>query len=429
MKITLNGAANEVGRSGVLVEGQNTRLLFDYGVKLQEPKPAYPLPINGYLDGVILSHAHLDHSGALPLLYKGSEPKTFMPFGSYELVDILLKDFLKIARMKKQEVWYESHLKRFKRNAVEIDYHKETKVGDASFTYYDAGHILGSAMTYVDLEGTRFIYSGDYKDTETRLHRPAEVDKIPEADVITIETTYGNREHPDRKELEKQFVDEVKKSIEAGGNVLLPAFAVGRSQEIAELLYSHNIDVPVYLDGMSQDVAEVYLEYPELIRDYEELYNALKWVNWIADERERKKVFDEPSVVISTAGMLNGGPILYYLLTAHQKKLDNLSIFFTGYQVEGTPGRELREKKRINVDGYDLDFSFANIQYFDFSAHCDKHGIHRLLKKVNPSVVILNHGDPESEEEVRNWVLDNLGARVFKPKIGETLDLSKYVRK
>ncbi len=429
MKITLNGAANEVGRSGVLVEGNETRLLFDYGVKLQEPKPAYPLPVSGYLDGVVLSHAHLDHSGALPLLFKGSEPKVFMPFGSYELVDILLKDFLKIARMKKQEVWFESHLKRFKRNAVEIDYHREKKIGNASITFSDAGHILGSGMTYVDIEGTKFIYSGDYKDTETCLHKPGEVDKIPEADVITIETTYGNREHPDRKELEKQFVSEVKSVIEAGGNVLLPAFAVGRSQEIIELLYANGIDVPVYLDGMSQDVAEVYLEYPELIRDYEELYSALKWANWIADERERKRVFDEPSIVVSTAGMLNGGPILYYLLTAHQKRLDNLAIFFTGYQVEGTPGRMLLEKKTINVDGYDLDFSFANIQYFDFSAHCDKYGIQRLLKHVEPSVVILNHGDPDAEKAVKDWVLDNLGARVFSPKIGETIDVSKYTRR
>ncbi len=429
MKITLHGAANEVGRSGVLVEAKDTRILFDYGVKLQDPKPVYPLPVQGYLDGVILSHAHLDHSGALPLLFKSGEPKVFTPFGTAELVDILLRDFLKIARMKRQEVWYENHLKRMKRNLMEISYHKEIKVSGANFTFYDAGHILGAGITHGEIEGMRLIYSGDYKDTETRIHRPAEVNALPEADVVVVETTYGNRDHPDRKELENEFVESVKEVVEGGGNVLLPAFAVGRAQEVAEIFYSHNIDAPVYLDGMSQDVAEVYLEYPELIRDYEELYKALKWVNWVADERERRKVLDEPSVIISTAGMLNGGPALYYLLSMHQKKLSNIAIFFTGYQVEGTPGRRLLEEKVIDVDGHLLDFSHANIQYFDFSAHCDRSGIHALLKKTKPSVIILNHGDPDAEKEVKDWVLDNLGASVFQPKIGETIDVSKHVKR
>ena len=429
MKITLHGAANEVGRSGVIVEDDDTRLLFDYGVKLQEDKPQYPLPVKGYLDAVILSHAHLDHSGALPVLYKTREPKLFMPFGSMELVDILLKDFLKIARMKRQEVWFEKDLKRLKRNVNELDYHKKIDIGTSTLEYYDAGHILGSGMARVEMESGTFLYSGDYKDTETRLHSPAEVDKIPETDVVVIETTYGNRDHPNRKQLEEEFMSKVKEVIENGGNVLLPAFAVGRSQELIEMFYAHNIDVPVYLDGMSQDVAEAYLEYPELVRDYGELYNALKWANWVADARERDSLLNEPSIIVSTAGMLNGGPILHYLLTAHERKDPNLAIFFTGYQVEGTPGRMLREQHKIMVDGHMLDFSFANIDYFDFSAHCDRSGIHKLLKQTNPNLVVLNHGDPDAETAVVEWVQDNLNTEVLKPKLGETVDVSKYTRR
>ncbi len=429
MRITLNGAAREVGRSGALVEGEKTRMLFDYGVKLQEPKPAYPLPINKYLDGVILSHAHLDHSGALPLLFKGGEPKIFTPFGTAELVDILLRDFLKIARMKRQEVWQESHLKRMRRNMKEVTYHKRTNAGLASFEFYDAGHILGSGITYAEIESTRLIYSGDFKDTRTRLHNPAEIENLPEADVIITETTYGNRDHPDRGELEKAFIESIKEVVESGGNVLLPAFAVGRSQEIAEMLYANKIDAPVYFDGMAQDVAEVYLEYPELIRDYKELYEALKWVNWIADERERRKVLDEPSIVISTAGMLNGGPILYYLLSSKQNELKNLGIFLTGYQVTGTPGRKLLDTKTIDIDTHSIDFSHARIEYFDFSAHCDRKGIQRLLKKTNPNLVVLNHGDPDSEKAVKEWVLDNLGADVVSPRIGEQINIDKYTKR
>ncbi len=426
MNLTLMGAAREVGRSGVLVELDDTRFLFDYGVKLQDPKPVYPLPIHGYLDFVILSHAHLDHSGGLPLLFKGREPRIFTPTGTQDLTDILLRDFLKIARMKKQEVWYENHLKRMKRNVQTVDYEKETYFGDISFTFFDAGHILGAGMTYVDA-GTTMVYSGDYKDTETKLHSPAKVDKIPTADVLVVETTYGNREHPDRKALEKEFISDIRSVIESGGRVILPAFAVGRAQEIVEMLYANNVDVPVYLDGMAQDVSEVYLEYPELLRDYEELYNAMKWVNWIADERERKRVFDEPGIVVTTAGMLNGGPALYYLLTFRSLGED-LAVFLTGYQVEGTPGRQLLETKTIEIDGNTLDFSDSRIKYFDFSAHCDMHGIFRMIDKVKPQVLILNHGDPDAEDAVRQKAEDR-GAYVFSPKAGETIDLSKYVKR
>ncbi len=425
MKVTLLGAANEVGRSGVLVESGDNRFLFDYGVKLQDPKPAYPLPVHGYLDFVVLSHAHLDHSGALPLLFKGREPKVFTPSGTPDLVDILLRDFLKIARMKRQEVWFENHLKRLKRSLQGVDYEKETSVGEVNFKFSDAGHILGAGMTHVQAD-TTFVYSGDYKDTETRLHAPAKLENIPTADVLVTETTYGNREHPDRKALEKEFVNDVKSVIESGGRVILPAFAVGRAQEIVEMLYANNVDVPIYLDGMAQDVAEVYLEYPELLRDYQELYNAMKEVNWIADERERKRVFDEPGIVVTTAGMLNGGPALYYLLN-FRKLGEDLAIFLTGYQVEGTPGRRLLKTKVMDIDGNTVDFSKSRIKYFDFSAHCDKNGIFRLIDKVKPQVLILNHGDPDAEQAVKEKAEDK-GAYVFSPKPGETIDISKYVK-
>ncbi len=423
MELSLLGAAKEVGKSAVLLETDDSKIVLDYGVKVQNNQT--PVPVNGFLDGVVLSHAHLDHSGAIPLLFETTEPDFFLPKGCRELFDLLIRDSIKIARQHGKDYYSMSELKRAERTARTVNYGKERVVSpDFSFKYFDAGHILGSAMTKVNIKGEHnLIYSGDYKDIDTRLHRKAE--DPGEADFLVIESTYGDLEHPDRDELEKNFVEAVREVLEEGGNVVVPAFAVGRSQEILSVLFNAGLEYPVYLDGMGREVSEIYLEYPEAFRDYDEFYGSLKWANWIDHYSERETVFSEPSVVVTTAGMISGGPAMFYL--PRLLDMDNSAVFFTGYQVEGTAGRKLLEEEIFVDDHSVLDFSDVRVDQFDFSGHTGKKGLHDLVRSVDPEVVFINHGDEEGALALRDWVRNETGIPAFAPDLRDKFDLEEFI--
>lgn len=426
MKIQLLGAAREVGRSAVLIDTGESKILLDYGLKISSEElvaPIRPLPVHGYLDAVILSHAHLDHCGAIPYLFKASEPDVFTHPATIPIAEMLIRDSVNIARNKKQDTYPLSSLKRMLRNTRLAEYDRDYKATkDIVFRFYDAGHILGAAMTKMRIGDYTILYTGDFKDEDTRLHKGA---KPPgKADVVIVEATYGNREHPDRRRLEKEFVENVRSVVESGGSVVLPCFAVGRAQEIIELLYANKIHTPVYMDGMARAITEIYLEYPELIRDYNELYNAMKWVNWITNPRQREQVFNEPSIVVTTAGMLSGGPVLEYL--PELRTLKNSALFFTGFQVPGTPGRQLLDEKKIEIGGIMVDFSNVDIKYFDFSAHCDHRGIKKVIKAADPKLVLVNHGEPEACDAVVEWVRDEVGSYVFAPKLREKFKVEDF---
>jgi putative mRNA 3-end processing factor len=427
MELTFLGAAREVGRSGVLLDTGESKVLMDYGLKLSSEEgdgPAPPLKVKGFVDSVILSHAHLDHSGAIPFLFKKGEPRVYTHPATIPIAELLISDSINIMRSKKKKTYQRSSLKRMMRNVKPTPYDKKfNATPDVSFKMTDAGHVLGAGMTTLDAKGKKIVYSGDYKDTDTRLHKGAKLPK--KADVLIVEATYGGRTHPPRKKLEKEFSDKVKEVLEAGGSVLLPCFAVGRSQEIVELLYSSKINAPVFLDGMGRKITEFYFEFPHLLRDYEEFYGAMKWVNWITHPRQRETVFNEPSVVVTTAGMLSGGPVMEYL--PELKNLNNSAVFFTGFQVPGTPGRRFLEEKKFEVAGADVDFGGTRIEYFDFSAHCDRKGVQDLIKSCDPSLVLVNHGEEEQCEEVVEWVEDEVGCFAFAPKLRESFKVEDFL--
>ncbi|MCD6414420.1 MAG: MBL fold metallo-hydrolase [Candidatus Diapherotrites archaeon] len=427
MKIQFLGAAREVGRSAVLVDTGESKVLLDYGLKISSEDvvaPLRPLPVHGYLDAVILSHAHLDHCGAIPYLFKAAEPDVFTHPATVPIMEMLIKDSVNIARSRKQDSYQLSSLKRVLRKVKPSDYGHEYEVtSDISFEFQDAGHILGASMTKMHVGDYKVVYTGDFKDEDTRLHKGA---KPPgKADVIIVEATYGNKEHPDRKELENEFIEDVKAVVDSGGSVLLPCFAVGRAQEIVQLLYANKLHVPVYMDGMARAISEIYLEHPELIRDYNEFYNAMRWVNWITNPRQRQEVFNEPSIIVTTAGMLSGGPAMEYL--PELKTLKNSALFFTGFQVPGTPGRQMLEEKKMNLGGILTNFSNVNIKYFDFSAHCDSKGIHKFIKAADPKLVLVNHGEEEQCNSVVEWVKDEIGCYAFAPELRDKFELKDFV--
>ena len=394
LKIRILGAGREVGRAGILVEYGGTRILLDYGAAI-DTEPAFPLHVAPKtLDAVFLSHAHLDHSGALPMLYVSESRPLYATPLTLELSEILIRDFLKIS---KYYVPYEVvELESMLSSAKLVRPGDVVEVGEIEVEVVDAGHIPGSAMVLLEVEEEgetkRVLYTGDVKTSDTRLLKAAQV---PKADILLCESTYGDRFHPDRAEMENSLLEGVESTLGRGGNAVVASFALGRTQEL--LLILKDLGYPVYLDGMGGDLTKLMLQYPRYLRDVKALKKAVEDVIWVEHNGMRKQAVKEPSIIVSTAGMLTGGPIIYYL-----KKLQGdarSTIFLTGYQVEETNGRLLMDKGFI-VDprsGRRIDIGL-DVRYLDFSAHDGRRQLEQLVKDVDPGKCFLLHGDPASCE-------------------------------
>ncbi|VVB52379.1 Ribonuclease J [uncultured archaeon] len=414
MDVSLLGAAREVGRSGVLVSVDEMNLLFDYGVKLDTP-PSFPLTPSK-VDALFLSHAHLDHCGMVPWAFRALGCHIFSLNVSYQMGRLLQEDFVKINKLKKMETPYgEDEIKAQDRGFQGVNYGEEHHFGNVRFSFHDAGHIPGSASVLVTTKsGHSILYSGDVQTADSRLLKGC---SLPHADTLILESTYGDRNHPDRSETVNRLMGSIKETLDGGGIAMMPAFAVGRTQELLLLLKDSGF--PVYLEGMGQEVTRIILQYPELLKNAGELEAAANGVSWIADPRGREEVLHEPCVILTTAGMLTGGPIMWYLERLGERR--NHSILLTGYQVAGTNGRMLLDEGCIIGDSGQRVPIRCKVESFDLSAHTDQDGLRSIVDKVNPSRVILNHGDPEAVETLSGLLPS--GIEVLAPSLGEILKL------
>jgi putative mRNA 3-end processing factor len=341
------------------------------------------------------------------------------------MIELLIEDSLKVNRLKGlKPTFSKANMKKLFQHTRKVRYSKKMEADGFSFKFEDAGHILGAASTEVDTGKHKIVYTGDIKFEKTRLHRAA-YDRYHEPDLLIVESTYGDREHPPRREIEERFVEACWDICDSNGNVLVPAFAIGRAHEIIEVLDANNFDYPIYIDGMAKDAAEILFEYPEYLRDYRETYKALKRTTWVYGNRQRKKALEEPGVIVSTAGMLTGGPALNYLMK--MRDLSNQAVFFSGYQAPQTPGRMLIDEKRTIIDDLDLDFSDMRVEYFDFSAHASATELRHFVQKVKPKVCVINHGEEEQSKAMGEWVKENVGCHTIVPKLGEKIDLKRYI--
>lgn len=425
MILSFHGAAREVGRAACLVEEDKKRIILDYGIKVSEEQNILPMPVQGILDAAIISHAHLDHSGAVPMLFNTSEQPVYMTPPSVPMIDLLVKDSIKVNNLKGLlPIFTQTHVKSMMRNIKQVGYDQPAQIGNVDFKFQDAGHIIGAGCIDLQFSDTHLIYTGDIKFEETRLTKAA-YDGYKKVDVMVIESTYGNREHPPRKEIEKSFIDACVEKCDEGGNVLVPAFAVGRTQEIIEILNSNGFGYPIYMDGMSKAAAEIMLDQPEYIRDYDEFYKAMKECRWIQSPGQRKDALKEPSVMVSTAGMLTGGPSLDYLFKMREKK--NQAVFFTGYQPEETPGYRLLHERRLFYEEFDLNYNSFDIRYFDFSAHSDRTELFDFIKKVNPRLCLLQHGEESQALSLAQKIDDELKVQTVVPKFGEKVNTEDYI--
>ncbi|MFH1391838.1 MAG: MBL fold metallo-hydrolase, partial [Candidatus Diapherotrites archaeon] len=301
-----------------------------------------------------------------------------------------------------------------------VGYNKPMDITDnTSMTFYDAGHIAGAALTELKLRNKTLVYSGDYRYTETRLHNPAEFEKIKECDYFITESTYGDREHTDRKATEKKFVETVQDTIDRGGHALIPAFAVGRSQELIDVLNEYRIEAPIYFDGMGQRVARVYMNNPSYLKNPKFLKKALDKVNWVKNFKMRKAALKQPSVILCTSGMLQGGSVYAYLPEIYNDPASR--IMLTGFQVKETPGRNLLNTGKINIDGLNVKVK-AEVQHYDFSAHAGKAELFNAIKKLNPEKVVCVHGDKEVMKKFAAGIKAE-GFTPIIPELGKEIEL------
>lgn len=389
------GASHEVGRSAFLLSTDNNFLL-DFGIKIfdESRKPKYPLNFPEELRAALITHAHLDHSGFVPYLYTFTNVKWYATPPTRDICEIMFKDSMKI--MGEELPYSETHFRKAMRNWHPTFYGKELYFGKTKVVYEDAGHILGSSMLDISYNNKRIFYTGDFKVTETRMHKGAE--EVKDVDVLIVEGTYGLRDHPPRKEIEEKLISEIEETLEEEGHALLPAFALGRSQELIGALGAHNIDAPIFLDGMSKAITEIYEKYPYYLNNFDDFSESVDSINFVNSSRVRKQATKQPSIIITTAGMMEGGPVLNYLNHVNEKS----KVIFTGYNVEGTNGWRLLNHGKILRDGYELDVSLP-VEYLDFSVTPDT----KILVRQNNKLSLIPIKDVDILKKPKVWAFDH----------------------
>ncbi|WP_265112488.1 MBL fold metallo-hydrolase [Halosolutus halophilus] len=383
MDIQFLGGAREIGRSAVLV---NDSLLLDFGMLTDNP-PQFPIETPSP-DAVVVSHGHLDHVGAVPALLSGdSRPPIHWTPPTYELTLTLARDTLKLHGGSYNCPFTETDLRRVTQVSKTHGYREPFDAAGHEVTFYNAGHIPGSAHVLVDDGDTRLLYTGDFHTDDQRLVSGSTA--RPAADVVVCESTYSDVEHEDRSAVEERFVESVETTLWEGGTVVVPAFAIGRTQEMLLICDAH--DVPCYVDGMGKRVTEMLQQYPEFLRDADAFRRAKSHARFVTGRNgQRKRITDQRAAIVTTSGMLSGGPAMTYIPEIRRHPTNKIAM--TGYQVDGTPGRDLLETGTAEIDGRVMPVS-AQVEQYDFSAHADRTGLLSLLESYRDSEVLVDHGD------------------------------------
>lgn len=415
LEVKFLGGAREVGRMAVAVKTDKTIVLLDYGV-MMDHEPGFPMHIAPKdVDALILTHSHLDHSGALPIFYIHDKSVLYATRLTTELAQVLIKDFIHLSAYYLPFEYLE--LKYMMQSSVDISYKEKKTVGDISFQLLNAGHIPGSAQVLVEAEGKRVLFTSDFNTSQTRLLPSADSD-YGELDAIIMETTYADEDHPQRIELEKEFVTSVTDIVEKGGTVLVPAFSIGRSQEITCILAAHHFEYPITIDGMTRSANTIMMNYTQFLRDPRLFMDAVHGATWIDGWRDRRIAAKKPGVIVSPAGMLKGGPAAFYV-SKLGKKAHN-AVFLVSYQIPGTPGHELLEKGRCVIDGKVRKIK-AQLKHFDFSSHCGASQLKDVVKNLKGSPTMFTvHGAEGNCERFAKWVKKEAGFNAVAPNAGDS---------
>jgi putative mRNA 3-end processing factor len=424
MKILVHGAGKEVGRSCIEMQSKEGEFLLDCGVKLSVGGMEFPTRTDTKnIDAVFISHAHLDHTGCLPLFdHQGLFCPVFATPMTKAITKILLIDSFEIEMAERHgDVAYKKRdVERIGSSITAVDCNKWNDIHGIRWKFTDAGHIPGSASVMLKAENKTILYTGDINTEETLLMQRLDDNYGEKIDVLVIESTYGNRNHPDRKQTEEEFLQTVENRLKSGP-VILACFAVGRAQEILLLLQRKKWNVPVYIDGMAREVTELLFSHPSTFRNSAGLKNAYNNAKQVRGSHERDSILNrnEKAIFITTSGMLDGGPVIRYLEKLHSNS--NAAVLLTGYQVRDSNGRMLMENKKIRLGKGIVDVK-CFVKQFDFSAHAGQGGLYSLIKKISPKIAIINHGD-EAEAENLGKFCEKLGIKTFVPATGDVIEI------
>ena len=404
------GGTHRVGGNAVQVKSDQTNLLLEYGVKPGTP-PEFPGHIRAKdVDAIVVGHAHLDHSGGVPLFYLSEKKPYFATRTTSELIKILIKDMIKLNSYYLPFEYLE--LENMQKYRNDIVYGQKVKVKDTEFRLLDAGHIPGSAMIDITVGGKKILYTSDFNTIQTRICRGAKVPR-KKYDAVVIESTYAMHEHPERKQLEKDFVKDIKTTVNDGGKVLVPAFAVGRSHEMLSILHAHKFNGYMLLDGMARAVNQVMLDIPESVKTPQTYAKAVSKVHMIRGWRDRRQAVKKADVIVAPSGMLQGGTVMFYM---EKLALDpNNSINVVSFQVPGTNGAKLLETGMFPIKDRETKVN-AKVKHYDFSSHSGRTPLQQFIRglKGKPDIYVI-HGEEESCDFLSEWVRDELDLNGVAP--------------
>ena len=436
------GAARGIGASCFQIQIGPYEVVLDCGTR---PKGYDPLPALDYLKNpnlLLISHAHQDHLGGVPVFHRRYPGvRMICTPGTREIARIMLTDGLKLQQLNEdspqlfdqtdlgQTLW------RLETYPVGVDFEP---LPGLKVRFINAGHILGAACIYLRYGERSLLYTGDFHTTNSRTTTGLRLADLPTVDVLITECTYGDSLHPARKTQETALVEAVAEVVREGGNVLIPAFALGRAQEILLALRTsalfHSLNVPVYVDGLVRAVTDVFQDNLELlpasVQNFAKVGGKLPFFEEtgtpptvpIQHRRERPLAMAKPSIIIASSGMLVGGPSVYYASVLLER--EEAAIFISGYTDEESPGRLLQNLQTgdtIELDGRQITVK-ARVQRFNLSAHADKAGLGQVINRVNPQHLVLIHGSGDALHELARSGENRSKYYIHIPDVGEEIE-------
>jgi putative mRNA 3-end processing factor len=414
MKFQFLGGAREVGRSALLLKGGKTQVLLDYGVLIGR-QPGFPSHVSSQnVHAIILTHAHLDHSGAVPIFHVTTEIPVFGTQITQQLSKMLITDFIHLSRYYLPYEFLD--LQTMMSCFVNLEYRQPTSIRGLKVELLNSGHIPGSSQVIVEWQGKRILYTSDFNPHDTQLLQGAD-QEYRDIDALIIESTYADEEHQNRENEEQRFIAKINQTVEGGGTVLIPSFSVGRTQEILCLLAANKFQYSIVVDGMAILANEIIAQNVKFVKDAA-LYNkALSMTTIIRGWKDRRRATKRPGVIVSPAGMLTGGNAVFYMNTIAKKSTNG--VFLVSYQVPDSPGRRLLESRKFIINGKTRKVN-AEIDHFDFTSHAGKTGLLETVKRVNCNgPVFIVHGAEENCRQLALAIREALGFEAIAPNTGE----------